>query len=100
MELISLTMAFLLQFMIRCIASAGASIRVSTSLQTTHDSLNLSTKSLTGYAKKFLGSEHQELNFMEPVETKSNQSTENTFNNRRLFSNSGNSQLVHLLIRS
>jgi hypothetical protein len=92
MELqISLTIVFLLQFMIRCHASVGSSVRVSTSFQTTHNSLNLFTKSLTGCAKKFLGSEHQKLNSMESVKTKSNQSTKNTSNNIRLFSNSGDS---------
>jgi hypothetical protein len=49
---ISLTIVFLLQFVIRCHASAGASVRGYTSLQTTHDSLNPLTKSLAGCAKK------------------------------------------------
>jgi hypothetical protein len=60
---ISLTIAFQLQFMIQCHASAGASVRGYTSLQTTHDSLNPLTKSLAGCAKKFLGSEHQKLDY-------------------------------------
>jgi len=82
---INLTIAFLLQFMIRCHASASASVRGYMSLQSTHDSLNPLTKSLAaGCAKKFLGSEHQKLNFMVPVETKSNQSTKSTSNNKRL----------------
>jgi hypothetical protein len=92
MELwINLPIAILLQFMLRCHTSTGASVCSCKSLRITHDSLNPFTKSLAGCAKKFLSSGHQKLNYMELVKTKSNQSTKNTSNNRRLFSTSGNS---------
>ena len=80
MELwITLTISILLQFVLRCHESADAFGCSYKSLQPTHNSLKFFTKSLAGYVKKFLGSEHQKLKFMEPIKTKSNQSTKNTF---------------------